>query len=90
MKKVENVQITRFETECFFIDIVEDEANFEAWLQEKQYGISSLMYGVPKHQVVRNETIDVDFDFFCEMIESDLDDYIYEYYAEYYNGWRDN
>lgn len=88
MKKT-NTQITRFETECFYIDIVETDSEFEAWLQEKHYGEATVMYGVPKHQKIGGENIDTDFELFCAMIESDLDDYIYEYYRKYANGWED-
>ena len=88
MKKTD-VKITRFETECFWIDIVETETDFEAWLQSKEIGISKLMYGIPKHQTIGNDILDVDFDFFCAMIEADKEDYIYEYYRTEYNGWED-
>ena len=78
MKKVDNINITRLETECFYIDIVENKDShlFEAWLQGKDYGVSTLMFGYYAK----------DFDGFCEIVEENLSDYIYDYYREYCDG----
>ena len=76
--KLTDTKITRYETECFFIDIVDDGKWFEAWLTEKESGISNLMFGMPNEQ----PTEMIDFDRFLEIVEDNLDDYIYDYYRE--------
>ena len=86
MKIVNNVKITRYETECFWIDIIETEDMFEAWLTGKDYGVSNLMFGCPKEQ---SNGHNISADGFMELVENNLDDYIYSYYREYDNGWGD-
>ena len=73
MKKMDNVSITRFETECFYIDIIDNGDKFEAWLTYKTDGVSNLMFGMYKDN-------EIDFDLFCEIVEANLDEYRYEYY----------
>jgi hypothetical protein len=90
MTPVTNVSIKRFETENFFIDIVEDEATFEAWLQEKHEGVASLMFGTPKEQYIKGKVFRTDLDLFCKVVEEDLDDYIYDYYRKYFDGCDDD
>lgn len=77
MKKT-NQKITRFEDGDFYIDIVESESDFEAWITEKEYGLSALMFGVPRKQA---DADDVSFTSFCELIESNLDDHKANYIA---------
>ena len=45
--KQTDVKITRFEVGEFNIDIVESADAYEAWLSHKDYGISSLIFGLP-------------------------------------------
>lgn len=77
MKKT-NQKITRFEDGDFYIDIVESESDFEAWITKKEYGLSALMFGVPRKQ---DGADDVSFASFCELIESNLDDHKANYIA---------
>lgn len=86
MKKSENISITRYETECFYVFITETEAEFEAWLTEKTMGVSNLMFGCPKYQPSFGT---LTLDTFLGYVEESLDDYIDAYYAEHVNGWRD-
>ena len=86
MKKVNSTTITRFETECFWIDIVDDGTVLEAWLCGKSDGISELMFGYSKDQgngrvLTQNE--------FLEDVEAELDYYRYAYYRKYYDGMDD-
>ena len=86
MKKSENINITRYETDCFYVFVMESESEFEAWLTEKTMGISNLMFGCPKYQPSFGTLTLKDF---LADVEECLDDYINEYYAEHFNGWRD-
>lgn len=45
MKKV-NHEITRYEHKGFYIDIVNTGKHLEAWITKKDYGVSTLMFGV--------------------------------------------
>ena len=83
MKKLNNAKITRYEEGNFWIDIVESESEFEAWLQERHCGVSSLMFGFPKEQFTDGEKLVVDNDFFCELVEANLDEYIEDYIEDY-------
>lgn len=83
MKKMDNISITRFETECFYIDIIDKGDLFEAWLSGKGYGVSELMFGVFKEQPT------VEIDSFLEMVDGSLDDYEYDYYRKHDMGWDD-
>lgn len=85
IKKQDGVSVTRYETECFYVDIIETVSEFEAWLTEKHCGVSDLMFGCPKEQ--SHGTLSLEH--FLHMVEENLDDYIYEYYADHDNGWRD-
>ena len=48
--RLTTTSVTRYEDGDYLIDIVEDNELFEAWLSHKDYGISTLMFGVPKRQ----------------------------------------
>lgn len=81
-----DTQITRYETGCFFIDIVDDGKTFEAWLTEKGTGASTLMFGLPKEQPTER----IDFDCFLEIVEGNLDEYRYEYYRREYTNFAED
>ncbi len=57
------------------IEIVIDDEDYEAWLWHKDYGIKSLMFGCPKEQQ--------DYDYFLELVEFSIPDYIEGYLEEY-------
>lgn len=84
--KITAYKITRYETESFFIDIVDDGNSFEAWLTEKGVGVSNLMFGIPKKQ----PTETIDFCRFLEIVEDNLDDYIYDYYRREYTNFAED
>ncbi len=74
-----DIKITRFEDADFWVDVIDAGDNWEAWITHKAYGISSLMFGYPKKQPDCN----VDFDFFCEIVEVNLEEYEDNYYDDY-------
>lgn len=43
-------KITRYIVGEYYVDFVEKDDMWEAWLQHKSYGISELMFGLPKEQ----------------------------------------
>ena len=81
MKKLENITFTRYEDEEFFIDIHEKPDMYEAWLTRKNYGVSSLMFGVPKVQPVDNSVMTPEE--FLDMVERNLEEYEAYYDEEY-------
>ena len=70
-----NIKITRFADGDWFVDVVENEETYEAWLQHKDYGISSLMFGMMKK--------DKTFEEFCETAKMNLDNQKDFYQEEY-------
>lgn len=83
MKKSDD-KITRFEQDGFYIDIVETEdayakavgrRYFEAWLQHKNFGMSTLMFGSATD----------DFEYFLDLVDKNLNIYIENYYHEVIN-----
>ena len=76
MRKCSRTKITRFKDGEFYIDIVEKANEFEAWVSLNDYGISILMFGVPKQQpMCKPETIET----FRRMVEHHIDVYGYNY-----------
>lgn len=69
-----DIKIIRFEHGNFWVDIVELEDWYEAWLQHKDYGISDMMFGLGKEN---------DLDYFLEIVEVNLDEYEEGYIEEY-------
>lgn len=73
MKK-SSVKITRYTSGQFFVDIVEGRKTWEAWLQHNSFGVSELMFGIPKD--------DADYDLFLEIVEANLPEYKAAYKEE--------
>lgn len=59
----------------FEIEIWHDGGNFEAWLTREGYGVSELMFGMPKAQ----QSIEA----FRGMVEANLDEYMAIYDERY-------
>lgn len=78
MKKTD-IKITRFEDGDFWVDIVENVNDFEAWLTRKDCGVADLMFGAPKQQIDRVW----DFDRFCELVEGNLEEYEANYNTDH-------
>lgn len=70
MKRAENQSITRFIDGEWYIDIVETKSKFEAWIQHKNYGVSDLMFSVPKKQKIGRKIYKTDFEDFYELVNS--------------------
>lgn len=62
-----DIKITRFKDGDWFIDIVETDELYESWLQHKDYGVSSLMFGLMKK--------DVSFACACEAVKANIDNH---------------
>lgn len=77
MKKTKQ-KITRFEDGKFYVDIVETGDGFEAWIAEKDSGLSALMFGVPRRQEGMGDTT---FHSFCELVEDNLAEHEANYLA---------
>lgn len=70
-----NIKITRFMDGDWNIDIVDLDDIYEAWIQHKQYGVSSLMFGLMKK--------DVSFSDAFEIIKANIKEHK-EFYRENY------
>ena len=60
----------------YFLDLVTKEDSYEAWIYNSQYGIKTMIYGVPRYQNTKEEfleileeTIDEDINFYKENYE---------------------
>lgn len=81
------IKITRFEHDGYYIDIVEMEDEFEAWICEKEYGVSLFALGFPKYQPSFQEsglTFASFYEFIEEKLEELIDDYD-EFRGKYFN-----
>lgn len=76
MKKCKNVK----SIECYAydsehcIDIVETDECYEAWLYAKDYGLKTLMFGVPVDQDSKEG--------FIQIVQSNAKEYLSIYYDE--------
>ena len=79
MKEVKNDVIKKFEynvnNDTYFIYIVETKYGYGCYLQNNDYGVISLMFGLPKEQNNLEETI--------EIVRNNLGDEIEIYKREY-------
>lgn len=73
-----NIEITRFKHNCYYIDIVEMDDEFEAWICEKGYGVSLFALGVPKYQPSFQDS-GLTFAQFYELVEEKLEEFIDDY-----------
>ena len=74
MKKTP-ITTTTYEHRGFLVDIVTTGETYEAWLSREEYGVKSLMFGVPKEQQSLDE--------FLEIVEANLYEYEEGYDREY-------
>lgn len=78
MLKKANQKITRYEYESvyglYYVDIIETETEYEAWITGERSGLSSLMFGLLKEQNARKE--------FMSIVEVLLDEYIEDWEEE--------
>ena len=72
------IKITRFEHNEYYIDIIEMDDEFEAWICEKEYGVSLFALGLPKYQPTFQES-GLTFASFYEFVEEKLEEFIDEY-----------
>lgn len=61
----------------FLVDIVETPENYEAFLYSKDYSIKMSMFGCPISQQ--------SYDYFLELVETNLQEHIEAYKNEYMN-----
>lgn len=62
---------TTYEYGEFRVDIVDNGTEYEAWIYKNNYGIKSLMFGVPRHQQTMEE--------FINIVQANLETYEREY-----------
>lgn len=84
MKEIKNKVIKMFEYKDYYIYIMEDKIEkgtyYGCYLQNKQYGIISLMFGLPKDKMVLGKyTLRP----LIEVIENHLEEYIEMYKKDY-------
>ena len=70
-----NTKIIRFEYDDFWVDVVEHEDYYEAWLTKKGYGISDMMFGELKEYGDLNHAL--------SLFEANIEEYIEGYIDEY-------
>ena len=81
MKKTDT-KITRYESGPFWIDIVEEETTFEAWMCRMNFTEYMFMFGVEKNKAGG------DVEFFVDLVEGNLDEY--KDYYDIENGYYED
>ena len=71
MKKTDVKTTTYTYTKEYFVDIMEDDENYGAYLYDKDSCIKMLMFECPKEQQTKEE--------FFEIVKATIDGYIEEY-----------
>lgn len=84
MKQVNNIKTTTFDVNMiqepgFYVDIVETEEKYYAYLFHEEYGIKELMFGAYKNTQHIKSLQD-----FLDMVEANL------YNQDYINGYKDD
>ena len=75
--KKAKVKIERYTVGAYNVDIVDDGDTFEAWLSHHSYGVSSMMFGVSKSDMVNGK------EQFMAMVDDNICEYIDAYRDEY-------
>lgn len=78
MKKVD-IKSTRFEHDDFWVDVIETDYGWEAWITKKNYGVSAMMFGLQKEQ----KEFETTYEEALEIIENNLEEYERGYMEEY-------
>lgn len=81
--KKTDAKITRYEHGNFYIDVVGEEYGVSAWLHHRDYGISEMMFGLPRKQEFTGEEFTDDE--LIEIIKANLN----EYEVSYLKGYGD-
>lgn len=71
MTKLYDVKHERFQAGNFIIDVFEDDGLFSAYIMHKDYGVSSLIFGMPVWQQTYEE--------FLEYVEESINEQIMIY-----------
>lgn len=82
MKKT-SAKIERYTHGKYYIDIIETKDMFGAWITGKNCGISSIMFNVPKKNFDNFQPVTIDKEFFLQLVEVNLPEYIDIYNMEY-------
>ena len=73
VEKVRSIEVYAFDNE-HYIDIVEDDETYEAWLYRRDYGFKTMMFGFPITQQSKEAFIDI--------VAMNVNEYLPMYYKE--------
>ena len=74
--KLTDTKITRYEDGNFWVDIVEKSDEYEAWISHKEYGISTLAFGLPKTNTLYDiENTNLVHSVFLHIVNANLERY---------------
>ena len=76
LKKIEKTLLATYQYEDYYIEIIEFDGEYEAWLQHKDYGVKDLMFETLKDQQ--------ELAAFLASVEEKLPQYIEKYEESYY------
>ena len=80
LKKATNQKITRYEYESeyglYYVDIIETETQFDAWITGCRSGLSSFAFGELKQNTYFGQPVTITRKEFMEMVEENIDEYI--------------
>ena len=86
MLKKANQKITRYEYESvyglYYVDIIETDTEFDAWITGERSGLSSFIFGELKENTCFGKPVTVSRCDFMTMVETLVDEYIEDWEDE--------
>ncbi len=83
MEEIKNDIIKKYKYKNYVIYIKETEDSYESYLQNEDYGVISLMFGISKEQVFNKVHKYYTLIPFINLIEKNIEDYILTYKIDY-------
>lgn len=81
--KMTEIKIDRYTYKNgFYVDIITTKDKFEAWIGHEKYGISALLYGMPKKQINGEISYEEFLMYAKNGIENDIEYFREEYMDE--------
>ena len=80
MLKKANQNVTRYEYESayglYYVDIIETETEFDAWITGERHGLSTFAFGEMKQNTYFGQPVTMTRKEFMKLVEENIDEYI--------------
>lgn len=74
MIKEKTIKVYEFDDVAYSVEVIESDQDVEFWLQKKDYGVKSLMFGIPKQNDDKN---------YLDLIRANILNHIRIYESQY-------